>query len=437
MLGKKRLIFVATTIAAELGGIARSVPRLAIAAALLRPRSFAGPAQKTPLDKIRTGNDTEVYLLAPKARKSTLPDTAESEGLEVRLCDGAKGVRRELEELIRDSSQVRFIYHAGVWDPLNHYVARLGRRRGIPVIASVRSMLDPWALNHRKWKKRLAWRAYARRDLLGAAAIHATAELEAGYVKRALGKHGPPVIVVPNGVELPGKEFFSRCYEGRGGNLLNEKKLRDPSGSVRKEPRRLVFLSRIHQKKGVLDLINAFGDMNPEGWELVIAGNDDGGHEADCKRLASRQPNRERIRFWGPVGDADKWDLYRSADLFVLPSYSENFGIVVGEALGMGIPVITTTATPWREYSKESQSSSESPSQSPSASDFHDLANHGLWIVEPGQYPLMRAMKEGMALSDVERAERGRKGAEWIRREFTWKAVAKRFLQAVEQVIRQ
>jgi glycosyltransferase involved in cell wall biosynthesis len=385
----RRILFVAATIDADLGGIARSVPALANA-----------------LTKSRRDEGTEVCFLAPKAIRDTLHGEFKIEGNNVCLFDGIIGVKRKLEELTRDLGEVDFLYHAGVWNSLNHFVARLGRRRGIPVVVSTRSMLDPWALNHRKWKKRLAWWAYARRDLLRAAAIHATAELEAGYVRKALGKRCPPVIVVPNGVELPGEDISQRR--------------KDAKQSVK----RLLFLSRIHEKKGVLDLVKAFGGLDPDGWELAIAGNDDGGHEAACKKLAALQPNAERIRFHGPVKDWDKWELYRSADLFVLPSYSENFGIVVGEALGMGVPVVTTTATPWGEFFR---------TESRRDGDTEEAV--GLWVVETGVEAIKEAMREAMELSDAEREKAGRKGAEWIRREFSWEAIGKQFLEEVGKVI--
>ena len=120
----------------------------------------------------------------------------------------------------------------------------------------------------------------------GAAVIHATAELEARHIRTALGAKCPPVIVAPNGVVPPNDET-SECTEN--GESL----------------RRLLFLSRIHEKKGVLDLIRAFGAIEADGWELVIAGNDDGGHQRLCEQLAAQQPNAWRIRFPGPVSDAD------------------------------------------------------------------------------------------------------------------------------------
>lgn len=426
-----RIIFVATTIEADLGGIARSVPSLA--GALAHVVGLPENPEEAGQDN-KAGNRTnEVILLAPKAEPNTLGSIkhwVKDSGLNVCLCDGFRGVSRELEKLTRDPVNVSFIYHAGVWSWLNHVVAKLGRRKGIPVIVSTRSMLDPWALNHRKWKKRLAWHAYAKRDLLGAAAIHATAELEARYIREALGKKCPPVIVVPNGVDLPEEEFLSRSHGVHGESLSKKLKLRDLRGSVRDTPRRILFLSRIHEKKGVLDLVRAFGQLNPEGWELVVAGNDDSGHQALCEKVARKQPNVERISFPGAISDADKWDLYRSADLFVLPSYSENFGIVVGEALGMGIPVITTTATPWRQYAL-----AEGPALQGTAGQEVSEKNFGLRVVEPGVEPLKWKLKVLMAHSDEERAAAGARGAAWIRRRFSWEAIGRKFLEEVESVL--
>lgn len=410
---KNRVIFVATTINADLGGIARSVPALA-------------------LTEAQRSGDTEVYFLAPKAVQSTLDDFEEGEGLHLRLCDGANGVKRQLEKLTSDPGQVRFISHAGVWDPLNHFVASLGRRKGIPVITSIRSMLDPWALNHRKWKKRLAWWAYARRDLLSATAIHATAKMEADFIRRALGPKCPPVFVVPNGVDLG----QGTRDEGLGSIEPVIESGSRPSSLVPR-PKRILFLSRIHEKKGVPDLIRAFGELNPDGWELVIAGNDDpsassgqvGTYRQVCESLASKQPNADRILFLGAVRDADKWDLYRSADLFVLPSYSENFGIVVGEALGMGVPVVTTTATPWGEFSR-------TKAQRGQGTEGDAEKDLGLWIVEPGVDGLTKGLMAVMDLSDAQRVECGARGAEWIRREFAWESIGEKFLEEVGKVIR-
>jgi glycosyltransferase involved in cell wall biosynthesis len=361
------IVFVASTVDARLGGIARSVPALAQAVA--------------------EAVDEPVLLLAPQTDQLTL-DPSQAGPLQVRLCDGFDGVKRELQGTVSQPGGVRYIYHAGIWNNLNHSVARLGRRHGIPVIVSTRSMLDPWALQYHGWRKRIAWWLYARRDMLQASAIHATAELEAGYIRSALGANCPKVIMVPNGIHLPPASALDA----------------QPAMS----PRRLLFLSRIHPKKGITDLIHAFGELKPAGWELLIAGNDDGGHLAECERLAAQQPNAAAIRFIGSVPDSDKWELYRSATCFVLPSYSENFGLVIGEALACNVPVLTTTATPWAEFAGA------------------DSESLGLHIIPPGQAPLLARLRQLLQSQSIPCHS-----APWIQTNFSWPAIGTRFVEAV------
>ena len=172
------------------------------------------------------------------------------------------------------------------------------------------------------------------------------------------------------------------------------------------------------------DLIEAFGRLQPHGWELVIAGNDDDGERARSEALAERQPNAPQIRFAGPVADARKWELYRSADLFVLPSYSENFGIVIGEALACGVPVLTTTATPWGEYAVEEASRA-------GARAANSAATLGLKICAPGEASLREALAEAIAGVDALSAAARERGADWIRERFSWAAIGAQFLAEI------
>jgi glycosyltransferase involved in cell wall biosynthesis len=191
-------------------------------------------------------------------------------------------------------------------------------------------MLEPWALEYHGWKKRLALWAWERRVLDGAACLHATSEEEAAQF-RALGLK-PPIAVIPNGVDVPTKGSADR--DGAGDRVA-------------------VFLSRVHPKKGLPMLLHAWAAVRPAGWRLVIAGPDECGHEAELRRMASELGLENQVQFLGPVYGEAKWDLLRRADLFVLPTHSENFGIAVAEALASGLPAITTTSAPWRMLAEE------------------------------------------------------------------------------------
>ena len=129
---------------------------------------------------------------------------------------------------------------------------------------------------------------------------------------------------------------------------------------------------------------------------------DEGGHQADVVEKARACGIDANVSFLGAIPDEEKWTLYRSSDLFVLPTFSENFGVVVAEALASGIPVITTTGAPWEVL---------------------ETADCGWWV-DIGVDPLVDALREAMAVSDAERVAMGQRGRALVQERFTWKAIA-------------
>jgi glycosyltransferase involved in cell wall biosynthesis len=244
-------------------------------------------------------------------------------------------------------------------------------------------MLEPWALSQKPLKKRLALRLFQRRDLETARAFVATAGMEYEHLRR-LGLH-QPVAVIPNGVTLPATNPLSMAPAGRPGD----------------RERVALFLSRLHPKKGVLELVRAWSQLAPVGWRLRIAGPDEGGPGGEVTRLVGQLGLEAAIDYVGPMEDEAKAALYREADLFVLPTFSENFGLVVAEALAAGVPVITTRGAPWA-----------------------DLETYGCgWWIETGVPPLVLALREAMALRDAERRAMGERGRAYVRR-FDWEVIA-------------
>jgi len=268
----------------------------------------------------------------------------------------------------------------GIWLPVHHAAAASGRRAGTPVVFSPRGMLHPWALSHRRWKKRLAWWLYQHRDLQGAAGIHATSDEEASYVRR-LGLTAP-IAVIPNGVHIP-----------------------DPLPSRdRGEVRRALCLSRLHPVKGIPTLVEAWARVRPEGWELVIAGPDEDGHRSHIEARVTRAGLEREVSVRGRVDEEDKWALYRSADLYVLPTRSENFGLTIAEALGSGVPVLTTRGAPWSDI---------------------EACRCGWWA-EIGASGVTAALERATSCSREELDAMGARGQSLVGARYAWRDIAVR-----------
>ena len=173
-----------------------------------------------------------------------------------------------------------------------------------------------------------------------------------------------------------------------------------------------LFLSRIQQKKGLINLLQAWAKVDREGWLLRLAGPDEGGHLREVLRAVRDLGLTERVQYVGSVSGEEKRRIYREADLFVLPTFSENFGVVVAEALSFGVPVITTKGAPWR-----------------------DIETHGCgWWIDIGVEPLAGALSQAIALSDNERRLMGQRGREYIRR-YDWNDIADKTIAAYRWIL--
>ncbi|HZZ42808.1 MAG TPA: glycosyltransferase [Tepidisphaeraceae bacterium] len=213
-----------------------------------------------------------------------------------------------------------------LFEEIQHQAARAAWLRKIPYVIRPCGMLDPWSLRQAKWKKKLymAWRL--RRNLNRAAGLHFTAALEADLTKPLHLK--APSIVEPNGVNL--REFQDLPAPG----TFREK---HPELKGKKI---VLFLSRIHPKKGLDLLIPAFARANLSDAMFVIAGPDAEGYGPTVQKLIADYHLQDRVMVVGPIYGSDRVAALTDADIFALPSYSENFGIAVVEALAAGRPVI-------------------------------------------------------------------------------------------------
>jgi glycosyltransferase involved in cell wall biosynthesis len=279
------------------------------------------------------------------------------------------------------------VVHAhGLWLIPNVISGRAAAQTGRPLVVSPRGMLQPEALAFSAWRKRLFWTLLQGPAYAGASAWHATSTAEAEEV-RAFGVRAP-IAVVPNGIDLPQIDVSSGRREGPGRTLL--------------------FIGRVHPIKGLLDLIAAWarlGDERPD-WTLRIVGPDERGHRAELETMAARL-GAHRIKFCGPAYGEDKAAVLRAADLFVLPSRNENFGLAAAEALAAGVPAIVSRGAPWAGLETERCG----------------------WWVERAPEPLFTALRTATALPDAERRAMGLRGRGWMARDFGWDSVAAKMLE--------
>jgi glycosyltransferase involved in cell wall biosynthesis len=290
------------------------------------------------------------------------------------------------------------LHDNGIWLLHNHRLAVLAKRHRIPRVVSMRGMLEPWALSHKRFKKNLAWWLYQRRDLERALCHVATGESEARNLQ-CLGL-GVPVATVPNGVDVP--EEPPRCagsVSGRG--VQNGRR------------RTAFFLGRIYPIKGLPMLIEAWARVRPDGWCLRIAGPDEAGHKKQVEKAVFAAGLGEVVSFTGPVDPQMKSSAFVDADLFVLPTHSESFGMVVAEALAHSVPVLTTTAAPWSI-----------------------LRERGCgWWVDATLDGITEALRQATSLETEALRAMGKKGRALVVEEFSWKRIADLMLSTYEDVL--
>lgn len=246
-------------------------------------------------------------------------------------------------------------------------------------------MLEPWAMRFKNLKKRVAWSLYQHADLENASRLHATSGAEAANLADL--QLMPRVEVVANGMELPKVLQSEKLDKAHPGGL-----------------RTALFLGRLHPKKGLPLLIDAWAEVRPRRWRLIIAGPDEDGHSGEVAALIQRRGLTGDIRLVGPAYADEKAQLLASARVFVLPTYSENFGMAVAEALANGVPVITTTSAPWQEL---------------------HTSKCGWWI-PPERDALADALRSACAASEASLCEMGRRGRELIRSQYSWSKIAGR-----------
>lgn len=301
----------------------------------------------------------------------------------------------EMYKGLRSACKSADILHSnGLWTMPTVYPGWVKRTSNVKLVLSPHGSLATWALREGYLKKKVFGALLQDQALQLANMFHATSEKEYEEI-RAQG-YKKPVAIVPIGMDLPeldvsGSKFLVSC-----------------SG---KRYKKVVFFGRLHKVKGVDRLLLAWEKAEREDWELVVAGPDGGMLDA-LKGIAAER-KLPRVSFVGEINGHAKYEFLADADIYVLPSDTENFGITVAESLASGTPVIASHGTPWEGLERE---------------------KCGRWV-PIGVEPLAEALKDLMAMDDKERQQMGERGREWIVRDFSWKGIGAKMKAAYEWLL--
>lgn len=286
-------------------------------------------------------------------------------------------VRRILTQLSPDVVHVN-----ACWLPATAVFIELSVQYGCKVILSPHGMLEPWIIRrHYLTRKLPALLLYQKRAIKAVDLVEVTAESERdNFVKLGFGKN---VSIVPLGLDT---------------SSITIKNSWEPK-------RRILFLSRIHMKKGLEFLVDAIGMIKDlvRDYEVLIVGDGDANYITSLHQKIDKAGVADIIKLPGSAYGGKKWQYFREADFFILPSHSENFGFVIPEALATGTPVITTKGTPWGDL---------------------ESYHCGAWI-EVGAKPLAETIARFVRLDAEELEEMGRNGRALVEAKYSASAMAK------------
>jgi len=371
--GGLRVVHVIAGLEAAHGGPSYSVPRLCAALAasgtqtalfsVSAERTVAAASQDAGYCDRRFGWD---YAAMPVLRR-------------LRCSSG-------LVSALRWSAPAAHVVHNhGLWLMPNVQAARVARASRRPLCISPRGMLSPAALAFSARRKRMAWRLFQGPAIRDAACFHATSEQEYREI-RAFGLP-LPVAVIPNGIDIP--------------DAAAAAPRRAPAGRI------VLSLGRLHPKKNLDLLLRAWAMVEgcfPD-WRLRLVGPGEQGYADRLRALASAL-RLERVSIEGPLYGEGKIAAYQAADLFVLPTLNENFGLTVAEALAAGTPVIATKGAPWSGLEDEGCG----------------------WWIDHGVEPLAAALSRAMEMPREALKAMGARGRAWMARDFSWDRVARDML---------
>ncbi|HTL66482.1 MAG TPA: glycosyltransferase [Lacunisphaera sp.] len=292
------------------------------------------------------------------------------------------------------ASTADVFHHHSLWLLTLRYTQEAATGRGVPYVISPRGMLSGWAYRHRRWRKALAEIFVHPGAFTHATGWHATSPAEADDIRR-LG-YRQPICVSPNGVVLPDRAQLEAARDHWLGLCP----------AARSRPVAL-FYSRFHRKKRLRELIELWLSAPRGDWLLLIAGLAEEYTATEVAGWIAAAGAGERIAVHDGAGHPPPYAL---ASLFLLPSHSENFGLVIAEALAAGVPTLVTDTTPWPGLAAN---------------------GCGWWVPWDRFGP---ALDQALAMTPAELRMMGSRGRAWVEKEFSWSRAAGLLLDFYRQL---
>lgn len=362
--------------------------------------SAGGPSRSVPMmAKGLANNGVDITLMTVKSEDMNI-HAIENSNVKLKILEKKYDIKEVEKFIITEKFDI--IQVQSIWDPRYHKIKIIADRHKIPFISTPRGMLEPWSLEQKKWKKKLALLLYQFKDLQTSACIFTTAELEAKHI-RELGIKAP-ISIIPNGIEI-------ESYQCRT--------------SIKDVKKQVLFLSRIHEKKGIellLDAWKSISNINQE-WELVISGNGDENYIASLKEKIINLNIQNNTRIIPPTFGKAKYLLYCESSVFILPSYSENFGMVIAEAMSCGVPVITTNNTPWKVINGGCKYNM----------DYQQMG----WCIDLNKENIIATLKEAISMDKNTLYEMGQLSSRFIKENYDYKSVAKKVKTLYEWILKK
>ena len=278
----------------------------------------------------------------------------------------------------------------GLWQTIPFLGYFFSKIKKIKYVLSPHGMLMPYAVKQKRFKKKLALLLFQRKIIKDAKTVITASSLETLAIRNF--NSNIPTECIPHGIKAP-----KRITK----NNISKNKI-------------ALFLGRIHPTKGIKELLEIWCKLNPPNWGLIISGTcDDEHYFAKLKKIAAG--NKKNVFFHGPAFGREKEKLFKRADLFILPTKTENFGITILEAMTYKVPVITTKNAPWKIIKDNSI---------------------GWWIPD-SENELKNAILEATSMNINTLRKMGKDANDLIKERYSWEEISLKYLELYKNLINE